>query len=180
MEEERCGFMAYHAQAPYPAVRAMGRNQRYAEAMLGNIGSANSEMSAVGLYFYDHLVTAEIPEVSEVFHKVSMVEMRHLEIFGTLARQLGADPRLWCRQGGRYTWWTPGFLHYSQKLGPLLQVAIRDEQATVRKYQEQCRWIGDQNVVENLQRIIQDERVHLEIFHCLMESYGGMETKRRP
>ena len=48
MEEERCGFTAYHAQAPYPAVQAMGRNQRYAEAMLGNIGSANSEMSAGG------------------------------------------------------------------------------------------------------------------------------------
>lgn len=173
MKEERCGITSYHAETAYPEVRAAGRNQRYAEAMLGNVGSANSEMTAVGMYFYGHLAMAELPEVAEVFHKISIVEMHHLEIFGSLARQLGADPRLWCRQGGRRVWWTPGFVHYSQKLGPLLQIAYRDEEATIRKYQEQCRWIGDQNVVENLQRVIQDERVHLEIFRSLMESYGG-------
>lgn len=172
MDEQICGIPSYHAEAPYPEVRAACRNQRYAEAMLGNMGGSNSEISAVGLYFYDHLVTAEWPEVAEVFHKVSVVEMHHLEIFGTLARQLGADPRLWSRQGGRVTWWTPGYLHYSQKLGPLLQIAYRAERETVRKYEEQCRWIGDRNVVENLRRIIMDEEVHLEIFQSLIEGYG--------
>lgn len=178
MEEERCGITSYHAEAPYPEIRAAGRNGRYAEAILGNVGSANSEMTAVNFYFYSHLMTAEYPEVAEVFHKLSVVEMHHLEIFGTLARQLGADPRLWCKQGGRRTWWTPGYLHYAQGVVPLLQIAIREEEEAIRKYQEQCRWIGDRNVVENLQRIILDERVHLEIFHCLLDGYGRMAPRR--
>lgn len=174
MEGQICGIPSYHAELPYPAVHAAGRNPRYAAAMLENLGGANSEMSAAGLYFYDHLVTMEYPEVAEVFHRLSVVEMHHLEIFGTLARQLGADPRLWCRQGGRPTWWTPGYLHYSQKLGVLIQIAMREEQATIRKYQEQARWIGDGNVVENLLRIVQDERLHLDILRGLLESYGRM------
>lgn len=172
MEGQICGIPSYRVEGAYPEVRAAGRNPRYAAAMLENLGGPASEMSAVTLYFYDHLVTSDFPEVAEVFYKLSVVEMRHLDIFGTLARQLGADPRLWCRQGGRPTWWTAGYLHYSQKLGALLQVALREEQATVRKYQEQAKWIGDQNVVQNLQRIIQDERLHVEILRGLLASYG--------
>lgn len=177
MEGERCGITAFCADAAYPPVAAECRNQRYAEAILSNVGGANSEMSAVALYCYDHLVTADLPEVAEVFQKISMTEMHHLEIFGTLARQLGADPRLWCRQSGRATWWTPGYLHYSQQLVPLLKIALRCELEIVQKYREQVRWIGDRNVVENLERIILDEEVHIGIFRCLLTDYGGQELR---
>ena len=178
MEEHSCGF-TYHAADPYPPVQAAGRNGRYAEMMLSNVGGSNSEISAVALYFYDHLITAELPEVAEVFHHVSVVEMHHLEIFGTLARQLGADPRLWSRQGGRQTWWTPGYLSYTPKLGPLLRVAMRDEEAAIQKYEQQCRLIQDPNIVANLRRILQDEHMHMEIFRCLYETYGGGERGLR-
>ncbi len=171
--EGRCGITAYEAAEPYPEVTVTGRNLRYARAMLSNVGGGNSEMTAVALYFYDHLVTWETPEVAEVFMRIDKVEMHHLRIFGELARMLGVDPRLWCRQNGRPVWWTPGYLQYAQHLGPLLRVAIREEEGAIRKYEEQMEWIRDVHVVKNLRRIIQDEEVHLEIFRELLRSYGG-------
>lgn len=180
MEERPCSFI-YQARDPYPPVRAEGRSARYAGMIQSNVGGSVSEMSAVALYFYDALVTADLPEVAEVFRHISIVEMHHLEIFGTLARQLGADPRLWSGQGGQRTWWTPGYLSYAPKLGPLLRIAIREESSAIEKYERQCRCIRDGNVVENLRRILQDEYLHLEAFHCLYETYVGgrtLETKK--
>lgn len=160
-------------QEPYPEVRAEGRNRRYAEAILDNVGGGNSEMSAVALYLYNQWVTAETPEVAQAFHSISVTEMRHLEIFATLARQLGEEPRLWGIQQGRRHWWTPGNLPYQRRLGPLLRIAVREEKAAIRKYRAQCRWIGDRNVVENLKRIIQDEEQHIAVLGELYSIYVG-------
>ena len=146
VEERCCGFQ-YRAEGAYPPVRAAGRNSRYAGMMLGNLGGSGSEMSAVALYSYDRLMTAELPEVSEVFRQVSLVERDHMDIFGELARQLGADPRLWCRQGGRPTWWTPGYLNYASSLEAMLRVALREERMAVRRYREQMESIHDENIV---------------------------------
>ena len=60
--------------------------------MLDNMAGNRSEMSAISLYTYNQLITDEHNEIAELFHKISIVEMRHLYIFGTLAKQLGADP----------------------------------------------------------------------------------------
>ena len=54
----------------------------------------------------------------------------------------------------------------------LLYGAIQTEQASIRKYRSQCLWIRDSNVVENLQRILQDEESHIEILTCLREKYA--------
>ncbi len=175
VEERCCGFQ-YRAEGAYPPVRAAGRNSRYAGMMLSNLGGSGSEMSAVALYSYDRLMTAELPEVSEVFRQVSLVERDHMDIFGELARQLGADPRLWCRQGGRPTWWTPGYLNYASSLEAMLRVALREERMAVRRYREQMESIHDENIVDNLERIIRDEEEHIKIFESLCETYG--EAKR--
>lgn len=171
MEEQSGMFPPCRVDAPYPEVRAAGRNPRYADLMLQNLAGSNSKMTAVGLYFYNHLIAADYPEVAELFHRISVVEMHHLEIFGTLARQLGADPRLWCRQGGRVTWWTPAYLQYSPRLGPLIQVALREEETAVRAFENQAAWVRDPNVAENLLRIAQDDCLHARLLRQLLESY---------
>lgn len=175
MEANHPCISVCRAQEPYPEVRAQGRNQRYAQAMLSNLAGDVSEMSAVGRYFYDHLVTAGIPEVAAAFQEISVVEMRHLNIFGTLAQQLGADPRLWCIRRGRRTWWSPGDLQYTRNLGPLMHMAIQSERATIQKYEGQLRWIRDENIAANLRRILQDEQLHVELLTCLSQAYlnGG-------
>lgn len=165
--------LAYRSQEPYPEVRAERRDRRYAEAMLDNVGGGNSELSAVGLYIYDHWVTAEEPEVSEALREMGMVEMHHLEIFATLTRQLGEDPRLWGCCQGRKHWWMPGNLPYQRRLGPLLRIAVREEKAAIRKYRAQARWIGNKNIVENLRRIVLDEEQHLVVLGMLYDTYVG-------
>jgi len=153
---------------PYPAVQAGEVNLRYARAMLSNVGGRNSEMNAVSLYFYNSLVTKkEYESFATCFHSISIVEMHHLDIFGELALQLGADPRLWGRASSRYIYWSPGYNQYPREIKALLRNAIDGEQAAIRKYSEQAQTIQNANIVENLKRIILDEQHHIEIFESM-------------
>lgn len=160
----------YQDSAPYPPIRVSGKNLDYAEAMLGNIGSCNSEMSAVSLYFYNSIVTeGPFAEVSGCFHKISIVEMHHLEMYGRLAMLLGADPRLWSCQSGRRVYWSPGCNRYPDHIDALLENAIQGENDAVRKYQAQTEWIQDVHITAVLNRIILDEKIHIRIFRQLLE-----------
>ncbi len=161
--------------APYPPVQVCGLNAEYAEQMLSNIGSCNSEISAVSLYFYNSVVLKEHHgDIGKIFHKISMVEMRHLDIFATLAHQLGANPRLWSYKGRNLSYWTPGCNQYPCKLLPLLQNALQSENKAIMKYREQADCIQDPYIVALLDRIILDEQHHVEIFHELIRE----ETNR--
>lgn len=160
----------YQADLPYPKIRAAGRNPEYARMILSNIGSGNSEMTAVSLYFYNSVVLeSDYREFADYFHEISIVEMRHLDIFAALALQLGADPRLWSVQNGRRIYWTPSHNRYPREIKALLHNSMEGEKAAIRKYTKQAEIIRDANIEANLQRIILDEEHHLEIFQYMLE-----------
>lgn len=165
----------YAAEGPYPEVRTQGRNRRCGLAMLSNVGGGTSEMGAVAAYLYGALTVPERPEVAECFHKIAIVEMRHLEIFAQLARQLGEDPRLWGPIQGRLKYWTPEYLRYPRGLKQIIQSAIGDERTAICKYEQQANWVPDVYVAENLRRIAADERQHLSVLTGLYESYCGSQ-----
>lgn len=164
-------FDHFSSDLPYPPVCADELNCLYAREMLSNIGGSNSEMSAVSLYFYNNLITAEYPEVSMIFHKISIVEMHHMEIFGTLARQLGENPRLWAARGNRKIYWTPAYNKYPMHIHDLLCNALEGEEAAIAKYRRQLKCICNENIQENLKRIIVDEELHVSIFKELLQEY---------
>ena len=154
---------------PYPPVRAENRSMEYATAMLSNVGSSNSEMSAVCLYFYNSVIlNPEYADFAKCFHKISIVEMHHLDIFATLAYQMGLDPRLWCVERRGTTYWTPAYDRYPRSIKEVIENSIQGELAAINKYERQAEAIRDANIVDNLHRIILDERHHVEIFYDML------------
>lgn len=163
----------YAEEAPYPPVCVSSPNQIYGWAMQDNMGGRSSEMSAVSLYFYNHLVTGAYEEIALCFHKISIVEMHHLEIFGELSLQLGMDPILWTKQNRRHVFWTPAYNKYCHNLELLLQNSISAEEKAISKYKQQCSTIKDICIVKNLERIIIDEELHVTVLQSLLEKYCG-------
>lgn len=159
----------YAANAPYPPVCVHERNPKYAEWMLDNVGGQRSEISAVSLYFYNRLITEECGnELSEAFHKISIVEMHHLEIFGKLACLLGEEPRLWTVSRRSKVYWSPGYNQYPKHLPALLKNALNAELTTIEKYQNQIAHIQDPSITAILQRIILDEKLHVSILEKML------------
>ncbi len=158
-------FSSFSDAAPYPPLKIERPNPCYASEMLSNIGSCNSEMSAISLYIYNSTVLTESNrEFAQIFHKISAVEMHHLDIFSHLAHMLGADPRFWTYSGKRPCYWSPACNHYPRQLDSLLRNALTGEQDAILKYRRQADQICDCYVVDLLNRIILDEQLHVEIF----------------
>ena len=154
--------------APYPDVIVQEKNLEYANELLGNIGGEVSEMSAVSLYFYNHVVTQEHTEISKTFSQISRVEMHHLELFAKAAFSLGADPRLWERRGRKLVYWSPKYNTYAQNVSRLLTKALYSEYMAVEKYTRQAKKMKNPALVALLERIIQDEKEHIRIFKDLL------------
>lgn len=158
-------FSSFSDPAPYPPLKIERPNPCYASEILSNIGACNSEMSAISLYIYNNTILTESnPEFAKIFHKISVVEMRHLDIFSRLAYLLGADPRLWTCSGKRPCYWSPACNHYPRQTDALLKNALLGEQDAILKYRRQADQIHDAYVVDMLCRIILDEQIHVEIF----------------
>lgn len=164
--------MTFSHDGAYPPIEISCRNPAYAREMLDNLGGSNSEMSAVSLYLYNNLITDEkLRDISYIFHKISIVEMHHLEIFGKLAYCLGEDPRLWTCCNNRRMYWSPSYNKYPVELARLMHNALNGELAAIEKYRRQSECIDNENIVANLCRIIEDEEVHVKIFRQIIEEY---------
>lgn len=162
-------FSSFSDAKPYPPLKVERPNPCYASEMLSNIGACNSEMSAISLYLYNStILTDRNREFAQIFHKISMVEMHHLDIFSHLSHMLGADPRLWTCSGKRPCYWSPACNHYPQQTDSLLRNALLGEQDAILKYRRQADQICDAYVVDMLNRIILDEQLHVQIIHEMM------------
>lgn len=166
---------------PYPAPQVAAADPVAGRAMLDNVGSANSEMTAVSLYFYNSVIAR--PEdllLSQTFHSVMLVEMRHLELFARLALLLGMDPRLWAQQRRRMVYWTPRAIRYPVEREALLENALRGELAAIEQYQRQREVIADPHIRAALARVIEDEQLHVDLFAALLEGKDPATVLRPP
>ena len=154
---------------PYPEIQPESQNPQYALAMLSNVGSSNSEMTAVSLYFYNSVILNPLyVNFAKCFHEISIVEMHHLNIFADLAFKMGADPRLWSVQNRRKAYWTPAYNQYPQEIRSMIINSVKGEEAAIRKYRSQANVIRDVNIKSILERIILDEERHIEIFNNML------------
>lgn len=155
---------------PYPTIQPQSKSCKYARAMLSNVGDSNSEMTAVSLYFYNSVILdTNYSCFAKCFQDIAVTEMHHLDIFAELAYKLGEDPRLWSDHNGRKAYWTPAFNQYPKEIRALISNSIKGEEAAIRKYRDQAKFIQDANIVSILNRIILDEELHIEIFKNMMK-----------
>ena len=164
--------LVFAAPGPYPEINLAACNPAYARTMLDNMAGECSEMNAVSLYFYNNLITNEkYKDVAYIFHKISIVEMHHLQIFGEIACCLGADPRLWTQNDNNHVYWSPEFNTYSWSFKKLMHQALQNELDTIEIYKKQMCDIDNSCIAANLQRIIEDEEVHVKIFKDVIKKY---------
>ena len=162
----------YILDIPYPSIEELDVNVEYGQLMLSNLGGLYSEMNAVSLYFYNHIISERVlPTLADAMEKISLVEMHHLEIFAKMACRLGVDPRLWDCQNDFLEYWSPGYNVYPRQVNTMLENAIAQEEHTIEIYQQQINCIADETIQNMLNRIILDEQHHLVIFETFLNEY---------
>ncbi|MEG0275826.1 MAG: ferritin family protein [Coprobacillus sp.] len=163
----------YTLDIPYPSVDSLDINVDYGHIILPNLGGLISEMNAVSLYSYNHIVMEQIwPKLAEAMQEISLVEMKHLNIFSKMCYRLGVDPRLWDCQNDFLEYWSPGYNVYPRQIPTLLENAITQEKKTILMYEQQISKIDEPIIQDILKRIILDEQLHVQIFEHFLQTYN--------
>lgn len=162
----------YKADLPYPKIRVEQPNREYAKLILEDYAGFISEMSAVNLYMYDHLVTAkQYKEIADALEEVAVVEMVHQQILGEILIELGVQPKYWSERRRRKKYWNADYIPYQLDAKIILLDAIQSEKDAIIQYNRHLRMIQDQYIQRVIDRILLDEELHLELFNSLYNEY---------
>lgn len=164
--------MKYYVDKPYPTPRVLGKNKHYANILSAAYSGKISEQTAIHQYLYQYL-SLDIEEYKIALEKISMVEMHHFELLGKTIFLLGKEP-IYATIGTNLDpiYWTSEYVPYTVDLEDLLKIDIESEQMAIRNYKIMNQEIKDPYIVALIERIIEDEELHLKIFYELLDYYN--------
>lgn len=173
--------MEYKSKNPYPEIRVERQNMEYAALLLDDFAGSVSEDTAIHLYLYQSLVNDnKYKEFNDIMLQIAEVEMHHLSLLGQTITKLGGTP-LYASVGKDNIprFWNAGNVNYANNLKNMLEIDIASETQAIRNYQYQITIIKDQYIKKLLERIIEDEMIHLGIFKNLYLNYFGGGSNNR-
>lgn len=164
--------MEYKSNKPYPQVRVEKQNIEYAKLLLENYAGDVSEETAIHLYMYQNMITSdETEEYAKIIEQIGIVEMRHLSLLGKTIKLLGLKPVYGTLYSENYIKpWNSSNVNYATNIKEILIVNIKNETKAIENYDKRIMQIKDKYIRELLFRIIEDEKIHLEIFKNLYDN----------
>lgn len=166
--------MNYQANHPYPVPRVEKPNKEYAYILLQSYAGEVSEDTAIHLYLYQFLTqNQKDKDLASALHHIAIVEMHHLQLLGETIQLLGIDPVFKTKDPLKSTMipWNATYVNYETKIKQLLEIDIASEQTAIRNYTLQKEIIEDKYIQNLITRIIEDEKIHLQIFHHFYQLY---------
>ena len=161
----------YRAPGPYPRPQCTQRNIRYARILQCAYSASVSELTAIHQYVYHHIITQqELPELSAALQGIAIVEMHHLQLLGECILHLGLHPTFSYYQGTRRARWNSGFVQYARGAKAIVGLSIHSERQAIELYEQATARISDELVNALLARIIEDERVHIDVLRGLTDA----------
>lgn len=153
---------------PYPEV-TRGQDPYAVSLLMEDYSGIHSELTAIMQYFYVSTQLLDCWEAAyTAFRKISIVEMRHLDLLAKAITAKCGDPCFvmnGCR--GHRQFWNAAAVQYDRNPCKALLLSIEGEQGAIAQYGRHIQCIQDESVRELLRRIILDEELHIQIFSDL-------------
>ena len=160
--------MEYASKKPYPTPRVLGKNKEYATLLSASYAGMISEQTAIHQYLYQSFVLE--PDVSTILHHISIVEMHHFELLAETIKLLGTLPKYQSYSTTDVALpWTASYVPYPETLEEMLETDLRSEETAIHNYQVLIEEIKDPYIKELIERIIEDEYLHVKIFQTLLK-----------
>ena len=158
--------MIYQSNSPYPTPRVEETNRKYALILLSNYAGDISEETAIHQYLFQYLMkNNELEEFASAMIQISTVEMEHLRLLGETIKLLGIMPVFGkTEQNKNYKPWCSNNVNYTTDIKTIILQNIKYENEAIKKYKYSYSQIKDVYVRELINRIIEDELIHIEIF----------------
>lgn len=169
--------MLYCLDQPYPKIKVDKPNIEEALLILNSYAGEISENTASHLYLYQSFSLKEKnPKYSGILEKISIVEMKHLELLAQAIQLLGLAPAYVAIKDNKLIPWNSSYVNYELNVEELLKFNIESEKKAIRQYEkliDQLRNVSIQNLIK---RIIQDEEIHITIFSSMLKEIEASEN----
>ncbi len=168
----------FSSPLPYPSLEGLHPDEQDLRWMEENYCGLTSEMTAIAQYVY-HQLNAKgegSAKIASTLLSISMVEMRHLNLFGDAIVKLGGDPQFSYPQAGKQVYWSGNQVDDYRLLRPMLLSDLKLEEETIRSYTRQAETTLQSQLSALLWRIIADEVIHAETLRSLIDSLDNPPT----
>ncbi len=155
---------------PYPKIQVKSKNERYADILSRDFCSSVSELTAV-MQYTNHEIRfkQKYCKAANIILSISKIEMMHMQMIGELIVLLGGSINYSYFNNGSYTCWTPEYVDLGTNYVNMLLLDINDEYKAIRQYEEHIKAIDDNCIKAILDRIIKDEKYHIELLTRLLD-----------
>lgn len=168
----------YSDPSPYPEVKVVKPNLKYAELLMDDYAGLVSEFTAISQYLYHYFFFKDIDEeLGELLENTAITEMLHMEILADVIKKLGGNPVIRGSYSTCMMPWNGSFVYYGTTLCERLKADIDSEYKAIKEYKKHINIIEDPYVKEILERIILDEKVHIRLFNEALLKFCGCTYK---
>ena len=157
---------------PYPEI-VNAEDDALTVNILKNLASSRTgELAGVMQYIYQSVIADKTNEdIASVFEEIGVVEMMHLDMLMHAITAFGGLPKFEDANGNFFN---TANLNYSDRLIDMLENNIRAETMAIDNYLVAIDNVNNESLKRLLERIIEDERRHLEIFNRIKSSVKFM------
>ena len=149
--------MELKVEKDYPTLAIPNKNFCDANILYPLYSGKDSETTAITQYIFQHYTTNLSP-LKEVLLSIAINEMHHHELLGEAIYMLGTLPMF---ADGRY-FWKGNFVCYNTNPKEILELNIIAEQKAIKNYNNSLLYIQNDSIKSLINRIIEDEQLHLD------------------
>lgn len=161
--------MKFCVDMPYPEVKVEKKDLELAKKIFNLYAGEVSEDTSTHAYILQSLLFSENEEIKNILKGIAIVEMQHLEILGSLIKELGLIPLYLSTQNNKIKWFSGSYIGYEKNLKETLLKNICMERMAIRNYEALLNETDDSYIQHIIKRIVLDERLHIEIFEKIYE-----------
>lgn len=122
------------------------------------------------LYHYYHFNACGYKKFAETIESIAISEMIHLKLLGEVITALGASPVYTFNPPAMFNFYSAKFVSYSRSLVCMAEDDVRAEKQAIHDYERMLRVLKNAKVKEIIERILEDERLHLAAFEDILHS----------
>ena len=169
---------AYHVDLPYPKLDQLQPDLCAAEIIAPAYASMSSELGAILQYLYHHFQYTErgMEKYATAMEDIAISDMTHFDLLGTALIRLGVDPVFTARPPRRYDYFNTSRIAYSTYPQKMLLDDIQGERMAIAQYEDMICRLRNEEVAALIQRIVMDERLHVQILSGLLEELDSQPS----
>ena len=152
----------------YPKLLDVKEDKKTSAILKNLISSRAGNLSCILRYAYQSVIADKTnEEIGEIFEEIAVVKMTHMDMLMHAVSLCGGNPRFEDDKGNMFN---AGYVFYSNKLKEMLEFNIQNSIQTIQDYKNAISLIPNQSIKDLLNRLIQDETRHKEIFNRILNS----------